>query len=286
MRTSKLIAPIYTVLLATSTSSPSHAASPESNTMELCIPEQSAALELALNKPSIAPKDVLVTLERGDCRQIEKGRLLAFAVFFPLKPIPDFKNVSREDLIEWDFKLLAGLFDLNRRRIVAIYTEPFPWSGWIEMYDHRAYVNPTFYNSGKMAAFAISHGNERSPNAADSHASNTLTLLMRDRASLKPVLARIPIESAVALTQGGGICCAHVVLQVARTLMPTTRRTFGMPDLELRAERDLVVDEREGPLPEGFPMAPKTYSYKLQFDGHSYRASRSKPKDPWDDLDR
>jgi hypothetical protein len=286
MRTSKLIATIYMGLLAIGTSSPSRAAPPESTTLQLCIPEQSAALELALNKPSFAPKNVQVTLKRGDCRQLERGRLLAFAVFFPLKPIPDVENFSRDHLHDLDFKLLAGLFDANRRRIVASYTENFPSSGWIELDDHRAYVNPTFYGSGTMAAFAISHGNERSANAADIGVTNILTLLMRNRASLKPVLAGIPIESSIAMTQGGGICCAHVVLHVARTLMPTTHRTFGMPDLELRAERDLVVDERNGPLPEGFPMAPKIYSYKLQFDGHGYRASQSKPKDPWDDLDR
>ena len=253
--------------------------------MQSCISEHRSALRLALNQPSIAPKDVLITLKRGDCRQIERGKLLAFAVFFPLKPLPDFEKTSREDLRAMDFRLLVGLFDMNQRQIVASYTQHFPWGGWIELDDQRAYVNPTLY-SGTMTAFAISYGNERSANAADFSVTKTLTLFTRNRDSLKPVLAEIPVESIVAMTESGGICCAHVVIHVARTLVPTTQRTFGMPDLELRAERELVVDERKAPLPKEFLMAPLVYTYNLQFDGQGYRASQSKGKDPWDDLDR
>lgn len=257
----------------------------EALTMESCATEQTRALVSALNKPAFAPKGVDATLELGECRQIKKDRMLAFAVFIPETPYPDKEDVSAEELSDRSFRLIAGLFDTNKRRIVSSYIEPFPRSGWIETSESKAHVIQTSYGDGKTLVFAISHERERGANAADFHVNETLALLMQRGATLKPVLRDIPLSSVVALSEGGGICCAHVVMDTTRTLKPTRQQTLGMPDLVLHAEREVRVDERQGPLPETFANIPKIYSYTLQFNGREYQATQSKTKDAWDVLD-
>lgn len=264
----------------------SWAASAETTAMESCTADQKAVLEVALRKSAFVPKNIRVSIGPEECRQIEKDKTLAIAVFFPLRPAPLDENVSIEDRYDRDFKFFTGLFDLNRRRFAASYSEPFPSSGWIEIHGHDVRVHPVSYGTGKNAAFAISHATERSANAADFHVSEELTLFVRRGTSLLPVLRSVPLRSTIALTQGGGRCCAHVVLGVTRELIPTAHATHGMPDLEIRARRDLVVDESRGPAPGDLAKAPKSYSYTMQFDGKAYQAANSKVADPWDDLDR
>ena len=174
---------------------------------------------------------------------------------------------------------------MNKRRIVSSYIEPFPSSGWIEINESRAHVVPVSYGPSKTLLFAISHGNERGASAADFHVGETSVLLMQQGGTLKTVLRDIPLSSVVALSQGGGICCAHVVLDTTRTLMPTRQQTHGMPDLVLHAEREVRFDESRGPLPEPFDNIPKNYSYTLQFNGYEYQATQNTVKDAWDDLD-
>ncbi len=253
--------------------------------VESCTTEQAGALVLALNMPAIAPHNVEVSLELGECRQIKKDTMLAFAVFIPEVSYRDEENVSVEEMSDRSFRLMAGLFDTNERRVVSSYFKSFPSSGWIRLYESKARVLPQSYGHGKTVAFSISHGHDRAANAADFHASETLTLLMQDGAALKPVLRDIPIASVVALTQGGGICCAHVLLHTTRTLIPTRHVTLGLPDLILRAEREVEVDESRGALPEAFAHISRTYSYMLQFNGREYHATQSRKKDAWDALD-
>lgn len=273
-------------LLLFAASGSSWAASVQTNAMEPCTADQKAVLETALQKSAFVPKNIRVSIGPDECREIEKGKALAIAVFFPLRPAPLDENVSIEERYDRDFKFFAGLFDLKRRRVVASYSKLFPSSGWIGIFGHDLRVHPISYGTGKNAAFAISHGTGRSANAADFHVSEELTLFMRSGTPLLPVLVSVPLKSAIALTQGGGICCAHVVLEVTRKLIPTARSTRGMPDLEIRAERELVVDGSRGPAPEDLAKAPKTYSYTMQFDGKAYQVVNSKVADTWDDLDR
>ena len=253
--------------------------------MESCTTAQTKALLSALNEPAFAPNNVDVTLELGECRQIRKDKMLAFAVFIPEIPYPDNDEVSVEELRDRSFRLVAGIFDINKRRIVSSYIEPFPSSGWIQIYESRAYVIPVSYGPSKTLLFAISHGHERGANAADFHVGETLVLLMQHGVALKAVLRDIRLSSVVALTQGGGICCAHVVLDTTRTLIPTRQQTYGMPDLVLHAQREVRIDESQGPLPEKFANIPKNYSYTLRFSGREYQATQSRIEDTWDDLD-
>lgn len=253
--------------------------------MEFCSTGQTKALVSALNSPTFAPDNVDVTLEFGECRQIKKDKMLAFAVFIPETPFPDKEDVSVEELSDQSFRLMAGLFDTNKHRIVSTYIEPFSSSGWIQLNGSKAHVVPTSYGRGKVLTFAISHGHERGANAADFHVSETLMLLMQRGAALKPVLRDIPLSSVVALTQGGGICCAHVVLDTMRTLIPARHRTLGMPDLVIHSEREVRVDESRGPVPEAFANIPNTYLYTLRFNGREYQATRNRIKDAWDALD-
>lgn len=252
--------------------------------MELCTPQQTETLVSALNQPAFVPRHVQANLERGECRQINNSKMLAFAVFLPQKFYPDQDDVSPEARAERSFTLVAGLFDTKKRRIVSRYKDPFESSGWIEIYGHQARVIPTPYGHGKPIAFAISHGSERAANAADFHVSEQLTLLMQQGASLKAVL-HVRSFSQVALTGGGGICCAHVVLETTRTLAPTQRQTLGMPDLELRAERDVRIEESQGPAPPKFTDIPRIYSYTLKFNGQTYQATPGQVQDAWDTLD-
>ena len=271
----------FVCLLLLASSSSSWAASAE---MASCTADQKAVLETALGKSGHVPKKIQVRIGPNECRQIETGKTLAIAVFFPLKPALG-ENASIDERFDRDFEFFAGLFDLKQRRFVASYSKPFPSSGWIEIFGHDTRVLPFSYGTGKNAAFAISHGDDRPPNAADFNAYEELTLFKRSGAALLPVIHSLPLKSTIALTQGGGICCAHVVLHVTRELIPAAHQTHGMPDLEIRAQRDLVVDENRGPVPGDLAMAPATYSYTMQFDGKAY-AANSKAADPWDDLDR
>ncbi|WP_146204448.1 hypothetical protein, partial [Massilia glaciei] len=243
--------------------------------MKSCTVGQTKALLSALNKPAFAPNNVDVTLEFGECRQIREGRMLAFAVFMPEMPYPDKPDVSDEELRDRPFRLTAGLFDMHRRSIVSSYIEPFPFSGWIETYQGKAYVIPVSYSRGKALAFAISHDNERGLNAANSHVSVSLTLLMQRGTALKPVLRDIPLSSRVALTEDGGVCCSSVLMDTTRTLLPTKQQTLGMPDLVLHAEREVQVDERRDPIPKEFANIPKTYAYILRFNGSKYRPTKN-----------
>lgn len=253
--------------------------------MESCTTEQTKALLSALNKPAFAPNSVGVTLELGECRKIKKDKVLAFAVFIPEKPYPDNEDVSAEELNDQSFRLIAGLFDTSKHRIVSSHIEPFTSSGWIQLSKSKARVVPISYGRGKTLVFAISHGHERAANAADFHVGETLVLLMQHGGALKAVLRDIRLSSVVALTPGGGICCAHVVLDTTRTLIPTRQQTLGMPDLVLHAEREVRIDESQGPLPETFANIPKNYSYTLRFSGREYQATQSRIEDAWDDLD-
>ena len=60
--------------------------------MESCTTAQTEALLSALNEPAFAPKNVDVTLELGECRQIRKDKMLAFAVFIPEMSYPEQGN--------------------------------------------------------------------------------------------------------------------------------------------------------------------------------------------------
>jgi hypothetical protein len=272
-------------LLLLAASGLSWAAPAETSAMESCTAEQRAVLVTALGRSAHVPKNVQVSIGQNECREIETGKTLAIAVFVPLKPALD-ENASIEERYDRDFKFFAGLFDLKRRRFIASYSKPFPSSGWIEISGHGTRVHPRSYGTGKHAAFAISHGQDRPPNAADFHADEELTLFMRSGTSLLPVIRSLPLKSTIALTQGGGICCAHVILQVTRELIPAAHRTRGMPDLEIRAQRELIMDESRGPVPADLENVPAAYSYTMQFDGKAYQAVNSKVADPWDDLDR
>lgn len=253
--------------------------------MEFCTTEQTKALTSALNTPAFAPNNVDVTLELGECRQIRKGKALAFATFIPETPYPDKEDISVEELMDQSFILISGLFDTNKHRIVSSYKELFPSSGWIQLYESKARVISMSYGRSKPLMFAISHGHERGANAADFHVSETLILLMQRGAALEPVLRDLPLSSMVALTESGGVCCAHVVLDTTRTLIPSKHQTLGMPDLVVQAEREVRVDESRGPLPEHFANIQKIYSYTLRFNGREYQATQSRIKDAWDALD-
>jgi uncharacterized protein len=261
----------------------SRAASPQSAAMELCTIEQIATLESVLNKPAFAPKSVEMTLRLGECRQLKKSKLLAFAVFFPLKPLSEDENVSIDDQLEQDFKLLAGLFDLNSRRIVSSYSQSFPYGGWIQIYGHMAHVMPTPFSLGKTFAFAISYGSERPANAANFNVGEKLTLLKKQGTSLVPVFG-LPLYTAVALTESGGICCADEILHSTRTLVRTTRQTSGMPDLEVRVEREVTFNNPQSQMNK-YEKFPATYIYTLQFNGRNYQPSPNTVKDPWASLE-
>lgn len=265
-------------------SSQCRAAPSAASAMASCTAVQRAALASVLARSTLVPRHARADIE-PDCRQLDKATL-AFTFFVPLLPWPAGDDVSAEEVGERDVRLVAGLFDVRRRRVVASHARLLAASGWIKTFGHSASVYPVAYASGKNAVFAISHGTERSSNAADFHVNNELTVFMRRGAALLPVLESFPLDSVIALTEGGGICCAHVVLQVRRQLVPTGRQRRGIPDLEMRAERELVIDESVGPAPRSLAKGAPTYSYTMFFNGKTYAAGDSKGADPWDGLDQ
>jgi len=257
-----------------------------SSVMEPCTAEQVAALTAELNKPPLAPEGVEVTLEFGECRQIANDRPIAFALYMPEVPSPmEDDGTSVEEILDRPFRLTAGLFDTKDRRVTASYVEAVPFGGWIQLSKGKAHVIPTAFGRSEALMVALSLDQAPGANAADLHVGQRLLLLMQHGGTLKPVLRDIPLSSSVALTREGGICCAHVLMETTRSVVPTNKRSLGMPGLTIRAERGIDFDETRGPLPKEFCNIPKTYSYTMRFDGHGYQRTDTRSRDAWDALD-